>query len=141
LELNGKLVNHSSCKFDKSAGNQTGEYNYSAASYSYQPLNKKLKVTHYNAGFNCCPDSIYCEVNLINDTIHVIEYEESAQCNCDCLFDLNIEVSGVEAKSYFVKFTEPYLGDQTKLEFSVNFASDTTGLYSVTRTSYPWQEY
>jgi hypothetical protein len=99
---------------------------------------KILIFKHINAGFNCCPEGFYCNVSLKNDTIVIEEFENSSLCDCNCLFDLDIEVKGVETKTYQIKFIEPYCGDQAKLEFPVNLAVLKDGIFCVTRTRYPW---
>ena len=85
-----------------------------------------------------CPEEIYCEANVSGDTIIVSETEKSASCRCDCLYDLDIKLTGVEAKSYTIKMKEQYCGEQEKLEFGVDLASSPNGEYCANRTIYPW---
>jgi hypothetical protein len=106
--------------------------------YNYNETSNKLIFNHINAGFNCCPQGFYCNVSLKNDTIIVEEFENSSLCDCNCLYDLEIELKGVEAKKYQIKFIEPYCGNQAKLEFPVDLASLEQGSYCATRTNYPW---
>jgi hypothetical protein len=137
--LSGKLISHSTCKSIKSAGlDAETPTNQSCVEYSFDASNSRLSLKHINAGFNCCPDSIYCHVSLSHDTIIISESEESSLCNCNCLFDLEIEVSGVEAQEYQIKFIEPYAADQEKMAFGLNLLMDHAGSYCVTRTQYPW---
>jgi hypothetical protein len=97
-----------------------------------------LTVKHINAGFNCCPDSLYCKVDLEGDTILIQELENSTLCHCNCLYDLVIEIKGIDLKKYHVKFIEPYVADQNKLLFEIDLTEDSTGSYCVTRQQYPW---
>jgi hypothetical protein len=139
-EITGELVSHSECKSNKSAEITSGEKDFSKVIFLYKSSEQKLKLSHINAGFNCCPGGISCKINYNSDTINIIESEEKASCNCDCLFDLEIEVEGIEAKTYFLNFDEPYVDDQAKLQFSVNLAYSDSGSFTVNRSMYPWME-
>jgi hypothetical protein len=44
----------------------------------------------------------------------------------------------VEAKKYQIKFIEPYCSDQEKIEFGVDLAVQTEGVFCVARNRYPW---
>lgn len=66
------------------------------------------------------------------------EYEKVADCKCECLYDLEIEVNGVDFKKYQIKFIEPYALEQDKLDFEVDLTKDSNGTYCVTRKQYPW---
>ena len=93
---------------------------------------------HVNTGFNCCPQGFYCNLSLKNDTIIIEEFENSSLCDCNCLYDLNIEVKGVGAKKNQFKFIEAYCGEQEKLEFPIDLPALEQGSYCVTKTNYPW---
>ena len=66
------------------------------------------------------------------------EKEEAAQCDCNCLYDLEIEIEGVEEQSYQINVFEPYALDQAKLSFSIDLKSEPSGSFSVIRKIYPW---
>jgi hypothetical protein len=135
-QLNGKVVNSSDCKDNlKSAGDPD---NLSCADYSFDEQNSLLKIKHINAGFNCCPKKLYCDVWLSNDTIYVQEFEEAALCRCNCLYDLDIEIKGVNPQKYQVKFIEPYAEKQNKLVFEIDLNRKKTGKVCVKRNGYPW---
>ena len=138
-ELSVNLVHHSPCKGSKSTY-QIADIpsSQSCLEYSYDAANKVLRLKHINAGFNCCPDSLYCHVAFNQDTIIISEFEESALCNCDCLFDLEFEVSGVEMQPCQLKLIEPYASDQDKIVFGINLIIDQEGTFCVFRTQYPW---
>ena len=139
LILSGKVVSNSECKSLKSARIMSDTPDtISCVNYSYNAKNNKLSMDHINAGFNCCYDSLYCTITQSGDTIIVQEFEAKSQCDCDCLFDLSIELNGVDAKQYQIKFIEPYCGDQEKLDFGIDLASSPEGSFSVTRKEYPW---
>jgi hypothetical protein len=137
--LSGSVINASDCKQFK-AGNFAEELTdtLSCIEFIFNADSKSLLLLHQNAGFNCCPGSLSCSVNLSGDTLIIQEYEEEALCNCNCLYDLEIKVNGVEAKIYQLKFIEPYVWDMDKLEFEINLTTDVSGLHCVTRKKYPW---
>jgi len=122
----------------KTTGSLQADSNQCCIIYNYNTENNRLNITHENAGFNCCPGEITCAISFSNDTITIEEIPEYAICNCECLFNLEIEVNGVLSKSYFLKFIEPYAGDQEKLEFIIDLQQQFSGEYCVERDQYPW---
>ncbi len=138
-EFAGLLTSHTDCKRFQTASSLTDSSDSSSCiEYSFDLDNHKLTLKHINAGFNCCPESLYCLISLLNDTIIIEEHEKISGCHCDCLFDLYIDINGVVAKKYHIKIIEPYCGDQEKLYFEVDFAVTQQGSYCVKRTGYPW---
>ena len=140
LTLTGKLVSHTDCKNGKKSliGIKEIPDTLSCINYSYDSLNHKLSIEHINAGFNCCPESIYCKIALKNDTITITEYEAKALCDCDCLYDLDIVVNGAVSGKFAIRFIEPYCGDQERIIFSVDLVKNKTGSFCVKRDQYPW---
>lgn len=140
MDITGQLLSHSICKnLLKSTSLMVyTPDSLSCVQYSFDQQNNKLTLSHINAGFNCCPDSLFCKVDLMDDTIMIYEYEKSALCRCNCLYDLNIEINGVVSDKYHIKFIEPYTADQTKLIFDVDLSNNSTGSVCVTRKQYPW---
>jgi hypothetical protein len=139
-DITGEIADFSDCKlFEKSAlcDEETPD-TLSCIYYEYDALNNRLTVRHINAGFNCCPDSLYCEVSVKNDTIVIQEYEKVAQCYCNCLYDLTIELDNIELKTYYLSFIEPYRGEQERIVFAIDLSAGSEGSYCVTRKSYPW---
>lgn len=138
-DLQGILTNKSDCKSNKSA-TLTGEYgnNVSCISYTYSPETKKLTLKHINAGFNCCPGTVSCNFQSSGDTLIVSESESSSLCSCNCLYDLDMEVSGIESCCFILKINEPYLSGQEPLVFPIDLDKKTTGEYCVERDHYPW---
>ncbi len=136
MQISGKVVKSSDCKDNiKSAGDPD---NLSCVEYGFDPQNNLLKMEHINAGFNCCPGKLYCDIWLSNDTIYIQEFEEAALCRCNCLYDLDIEIKGVESQKYQVKFIEPYAEKQNKLIFEIDLTRKKTGKVCVKRNGYPW---
>ncbi len=137
-EISGKVVNDTGCKNLKSEVATATPDTLSCVKYSYHSSSGKLKLIHINTGFNCCPESLYCTVFLYSDTIEIREYEKSALCDCNCLYDLDIELSGVLNKKYVLKFIEPYAASHEKIIFNVDLSTYPDGSYCVVRKGYPW---
>ncbi|MFO7789988.1 MAG: hypothetical protein R6V32_05395 [Bacteroidales bacterium] len=110
----------------------------SCIEYSYDDSEMCLSLSHINAGFNCCPGELYCEVSMNSDTILVQEFETEAACDCHCLFDMEMEVNRVKSGNYYLKIEEPYAHGQASLEFEINLSTSPTGSYCVERTDPPW---
>jgi len=139
--INGHMVNHSDCKNFKSGDLKFDTADtLSCVNYAYDSLNQVLVMIHYNSAFNCCPGGIKCEVSTVFDTIFIREYEKEQGCDCNCLFDLDIELSNVDQYKYIVKFVEPYAEGQEVLVFEMDLTSSIDGEYCAVRKSYPWGE-
>lgn len=141
-DLNGDLINTTTCKRDfKSLSVSAIPDTVSCIEYTYDNSLNKLTIKHINSGFNCCPDSLYCEVSLNVDTIIIEEFEAATLCRCNCLYDLDIELDGVISKKYFIRFIEPYVGDQEELFSEIDLTQNMNGSFSVVRKIYPWGEF
>ena len=140
LNLSVKLITENPvCNHLKSAVISNGvQSSQSCIEYSFDASTKKLSLKHLNAGFNCCPESLYCQVSFRNDTIIIQEFEKHMGCKCNCLYDLDIEVSGVEPGEYQLRMIEPYLGTQKPLVFLLDIKQKNQGSFCVSRTNYPW---
>ncbi len=142
LVFSGKLTSHTDCKSFKSTGILFDTPDtLSCVDYTFDASANKLVMKHINAGFNCCPDVLYCIITLKGDTIIIQEDEKEAGCHCNCLFDLDMEITGVEAKKYQVQFIEPYSGDQEDLQFEMDLTKNTNGSVCEVRKQYPWGVY
>jgi len=137
--VTGSLTNYSDCKSSKSADlEEDTPDSLSCVNYVYDAYTKKLSLTHINAGFNCCPGKISCRIYLDDETVIIKEKERASLCDCDCLFDLEIEVEGLDTKIYQLKFEEPYCGELPQLIFDVDLENCPEGSFCVTRKGYPW---
>ncbi len=136
----GKLISHSTCKTNFKTGTEEAltADTLSCVEYYFDGLGQKLNIKHINAGFNCCPGDLYCTVSLTADTIIIREFESESECRCNCLFDLDIEVKGVERKKYQMKFIEPYDENMASLVFEIDLTKEKEGSYCVSRYRYPW---
>jgi len=112
----------------------------SCVEFAFDRDARKLMLKHLNAGFNCCPESLWCTVVFRKDTILVQEFEKHTGCKCNCLYDLDMEVEGVEPGKYQVQLIEPYLGTQQPLIFSIDLLTKKQGSFCVSRTNYPWSK-
>jgi hypothetical protein len=132
--ITGELTDNSECKALKADFSDT----VSCINYIFEASTNTLNLSHINASFNCCPGNLSCEISIENDTIIIQEFASKQDCNCMCLFDLEIELKRVSSKKYFIKIVEPYIGDQQEILFEVDFTENYEGSYCVTRTQYPW---
>lgn len=143
MVITGQLVSNSPCKnklFLKSDIEVLPD-TISRVEYSFDNNTNKLIMKHINAGFNCCPDSLYSKIELKGDTILIQEFQKEAGCRCNCLYDLDIEINGVEKDKYQVKFVEPYGSKQNRIEFEIDLKNAANGSFSVIRKRYPWGIY
>ena len=138
LVFGGKLISKSECKSNFKMIVAPTPDTLSCVDYYFDKSTNKLFLNHINAAFNCCPDSVYCNISLENNTIVVREYESASPCDCDCIYDLNIEVNGIETKSYQIKFIEPYAESEDEILFNIDLESELSGSYCVVRKGYPW---
>ena len=141
--LSGELLNYSTCKSSKTfAANSETPKTKSCVNYTYDATSKTLNLNHINAGFNCCPDELSGKISFNSDTILIEEFETITNpCNCNCLYDLEFVVSGVERKTYNIKFIEPYVDEHEPINFEIDLTKETSGSYCLTRNFYPWGNY
>ena len=141
LNLTIKLFGNPQCNSLKAANLDAVIPNSkSCIEYSYNKSLKILSVKHINAGFNCCPESLTCTVTYKNDSIIIQEFEKNMGCKCNCLYNLEMEVEGVEPGKYQLRMIEPYLGNQDKLDFDLDLLKQKEGSHCVDRNIYPWGE-
>jgi hypothetical protein len=111
--------------------------NFDCIEYTYQTPGI-LVLRHVNAGFNCCPE-IDTDIEVDGDVITIREIETSSQCDCNCLFDLDLEVRDISAGIYQIRVIEPYVNpNDEEMVFTVDLTIQPTGTFCVERTYYPW---
>jgi hypothetical protein len=122
----GHLVRMSSCGgFGDGGGGEAG-----VECVSYVFSSGVLKLTHAGAGFNCCGD-LSAKISIGDGVIEVAE-SKPGLCDCECLFDVEYECTGIERVPYLLRFTGSLGGDMEVL------ADSDDGVECVTRNSYPW---
>jgi len=100
-----------------------------------------LKITHFNAGFNCCPEGFRTELTVSGDTLIISEAENSNLCDCNCLYDLKYELTGISRDTWWIRVREPYVNydrDQ-QISFKVDLKKEAEGEKCFERTGYPWK--
>jgi len=139
-EIKGELVSNSSCKYDTMILSDSVSIpdTLSCVYYSYDKANMKLNIKHVNSAFNCCPELLSCDFSLQGDTIIIKEKEAAALCNCMCLYDLDMIISGIEFKKYILKFYEPYISENERISFEIDLNKESTGSFCVVRKFYPY---
>src|SRR6056297_2984347 len=70
--ITGILTNYTGCKYFKFTGISD---TLSCINYQYNESQHQLSLKHINAGFNCCPDSLYAFITIIKDTVIIKEHE------------------------------------------------------------------
>ncbi len=139
LNFEGQLTNSTTCKnFAIKSGSDFTADTISKIEYDYNSATHVLKLKHVNAGFNCCPGLLSAQVTLSEEIISITEQEEEALCHCNCLYDLNFEITRVAQEKYKINFIEPYAENMPKLEFEINLLQNTEGSFAVIRKTYPW---
>jgi len=140
LVISGELFSNTQCKdfFKSSSEGYTTPDSLSCIEYSFNQADNALTLRHINAGFNCCPEELSCEIIAQGDTLIVEEYEKSALCNCNCLYDLEIVINGILESVYKIKMIEPYAHDQEELFFEIDLSKEASGSFCVVRKGYPW---
>ena len=133
--LNGTLSCNMQCKYD--SGEKT-LHNFTSVDYSYDSDTKTLTIKHINAGFNCCPDSLIAYFILSQNTLFINEIENNPKCNCNCLYDLNFIIQGVDPSTDSLWFIEPNIGTQNTLRFGIDLSNKKQGTVTLKRTQYPW---
>lgn len=99
--------------------------------YSYDG-ESLLEISHVNAVFNCCPDSLIGSISLTGDGITMTESGEGL-CDCLCLYDLDYRLAGVAPGTYTLS-----VAGIADLEVTVDLAAEPSGRHCVDRSGYPW---
>ena len=132
----GSLIDYLGCKeFPEGRGTPTD----SSCVYYHYDIAGNLFLKHINAGFNCCPDSLDADIIFEDNMITIEEIEFGGLCDCNCLFDLDLEIIDLPPGVYTVYFHEPYRNPEDPvLEFELDLSVPTSGIHCVPRQHYPW---
>ncbi len=135
----GILTGHGSCKTGKGTLDDPTS-SEDCVDWSFE--DGTLSINHINAGFNCCPiilADITIEGNLI--TISEIDSLDGGGCDCNCLFDVNYEITGLQAGVYHLVVDEPYRQNPDEpIDFMLDLSATPSGRHCEDRTVYPWGE-
>jgi hypothetical protein len=132
----GRLISRTDCKSSlltnsQAAGQECVEYVYDGKS--------ALRLKHVNAGFNCCPGTVSADIQVTGGEIRIKEKESSSLCDCNCLYDLDYEFTGVAPGITRISIVGPYQPEgDPPLEFLVDLGGAASGSFCVERTRYPW---
>ncbi|MCF8373363.1 MAG: hypothetical protein K9H64_17220 [Bacteroidales bacterium] len=130
----GKVLNVSDCKNMKSSLTAA---NQSCIEYLF--ADGLLQIDHLNAGFNCCPGDITADFIVNGNTITIYEHETVAECNCNCLYDIEMQIGNLQLGTYHLIFEEPYASQAgQEIELTINLNDSLSGSYCVQREFYPW---
>lgn len=93
-----------------------------------------LSLTHLQAVYNCCLDSIEVEMAVGEQTILIVEseYPEGGQgCRCTCRYDLEYQMVIVSAGSYVLhlRSNSQYEGLQELFEISLDLVATPSGTF------------
>jgi hypothetical protein len=98
-----------------------------------------LRITHVNAGFNCCPGEIIADITISNDTITIVEDETESACRCLCLYDLEYEIRNLPQGAYYLMIEEPYVEDGDEpFRCRLDLEANPSCSFCVGRDRYPW---
>jgi hypothetical protein len=141
MDLTIRLLGNPQCVYLKTSPElQETPESQSCIEYAFDHDAGKLMLKHIHAAFNCCPESLGCTVLFRNDTIIIKEFEKQMGCKCNCLYDLELEVIGVEPGKYKLQIIEPYLSNQQHLIGLIDLYSQKHGSFCVSRSNYPWRK-
>jgi len=110
--------------------------NHTYVSYKYE--NSKLWLTHHNVAFNCDKRGIGATSKVEENSITITERQnlpKDGGMNCECIFDVSITLSDIEAKNYTLNYDD---GRSTDIHFDINLGSKLQGIKSFERNSYPY---
>ena len=110
----------------------------SCVRYSFEGTT--LTMTHYNAGFNCCPGKIFVDLQVRGDSLIIIEADSVQECRCTCRYDVDLTLENLNEGTYHVKFIEPLVQNRGFLKFTLDLKAQPEGMICVTRDFIPWGE-
>lgn len=126
------------CKYQDSIKGEELEKNQTCVFWEYDG-DSTLTLTHYNAGFNCCPVAILTSMIISGDTVYVTERDSLQLCRCNCLYDLDFVVHHLKPQKYIVKFIERYVIEPNPpLVFEIDLEEDLSGEVYQDRDYNPW---
>ena len=137
----GIITDTSGCKSFAPDSERKVPKNKECVEAEYSSQNKILRLTHVNAGFNCCPGVISAEITIEDDAISIVEKQSQAGCRCNCLYDVKYELRNIDSGAYEFTITGPLTGgDQSPppLKFSLDL-NKSADEFCLERNFYPWE--
>jgi len=100
-----------------------------------------LSIVHVNDLFNCCPESLYIEVNVEDNVLTIDEYETDGLCDCVCLFDIGYQIVSLPPDNYTIIVNNVYYYggyyNEEPIQFLVDFTGPASGEVCVDRPYIP----
>lgn len=98
-----------------------------------------LTMTHFNAGFNCCPEAILTSMKINGDTLEITERDSMQLCRCNCLYDVDFVIRDLKPGKYVVRIHEPFVIEPLlPLTFTLDLEAQVAGKACDYREYYPW---
>ena len=136
LDTTTVQAEHSGCKDISSTGSlSSSDFGPECIEWSFDSAGT-LSLTHLNAVYNCCIDSVMVTIIAGNQVITIVEkeYLENGGCDCICPYDLGYQAGDVEPRTYTLTLlsdNELAGGLEQRLEFTLDLNSTPTGSYCV----------
>ncbi len=112
----------------------------SCVSYTYDG-DSILSITHFNSGFNCCPEAILTSFEIRNDTIFITEDDSLELCRCNCLYNVDFTIHNLPPAKYVISIEEPYVPEEEKqFVFDIDLENTAADKVCIDRVYYPWRE-
>lgn len=108
---------------------------------SYNWENGDLNITHYNAGFNCCPGEFSAvKIFVENGIIILDESKVTGECNCLCLFDVDYKINNLPIGEYEFRVISnvDLFGQKPIAGAKFDLRKMKSGTVCEQRDSYPW---
>ncbi|MFH1050381.1 MAG: hypothetical protein V1779_05545 [bacterium] len=141
-EKAGRIINHTDCKNIGGEIQEIVSASDECITFNYYMSYQIVRLSHINAGFNCCPEKINASYSFSKDTIKIFEKQAKAGCRCDCLYDINYELRNIYPGIYHIEIYGPLTDGINQPQFScvVNIPDDFDSTFCIYRGFYPWQE-
>lgn len=126
------------CKSQEPLKGETPGPNQTCVDWKY--VDGRLLMTHFNAGFNCCPEAILTALRFSGDTLYVTERDSLQLCRCNCLYYVDLIIDNIQEKVYTIHFVEPFVIEPMEpLVFTIDLKKNSEGRVCQERDYYPWR--
>lgn len=136
----GTLVDHTTCILSEDRGAWIPN-TVECVEYLYDGVGT-LQLTHTNALFNCCFDSLTADIDISENIIDIVEHEHpfGGMCDCICLYDIDFEITNLPPAVYTIRVSNVYMENYANgeiIEFTVDLTQPLSGIYCVERPYLP----